>query len=201
MKKIFYLIAAVLVLLPSALSAQEFNPARGPLEGVWEIEDEEVIIFIGNLILQKNIRASFYDVIPGMVYRNGKAFGSAEYDVMFDYELSENTLTLITEGEEIIYTKSRDDILQNKGPLEGIWKSAASDSDTTETLIWIITGALLIEATETDSYTAYGGGLEFIYSDVDDTITAMDETISCAVSGGTMTLTSDSQAVVLIRER
>jgi hypothetical protein len=170
MKKVFCLIAAALVLLPLALSAQEFNPARSPLEGAWEAQDGEVIIFVGNLILQKDIWASFYDIMPGMVYRNGKAFGPAEpngvqteYDFMFDYKLSENTLKIFIDGDELIYTKSRDDMLQNKGPLEGIWKSAVSDSDTTETLIWIITGELLIQANEADSYTKYEGGLEFIY--------------------------------------
>jgi hypothetical protein len=208
MKKIFCLITAVLVLLFPALSAQEFNPARGPLEGGWEAQDGDVIIFIGNLILQKYVRASFYDITPGMVYRNGEAFGPAEpneaqteYDIMFNYELSESTLKIMAEGDELIYTKSRDDILQNKGPLEGVWKGAFSDSDSTGTLIWIIAGELLIEAYETDSYTEYGGGLEFIYSDLDNTIIAMDETIFCVVSGDTMTIGNDSQTVVLTRKR
>jgi hypothetical protein len=208
MKKIFCLVMAFFVLLSLALSAQDFNPARGPLEGVWETEDEETVIFIGNLILKKNIQASFYDVVPGMVYRNGEAFGpvepdevQTEYDIMFDYELSENTLKMFIDGDEIFYTKSRDDILQNKGPLEGIWKGVVSDSHTPQTLIWIIAGELLIEATETDSYTEYGGGLEFVYSGLDNTLVGLGETVSCTVSGDTMIITDDAQTVVLTRER
>ncbi|MDR1278485.1 MAG: hypothetical protein LBK02_07020 [Treponema sp.] len=206
MKKFFCPIAVILALLPLTLSAQEFNPVRGPLEGVWKIEDEELIIFTGNLMLHKNIWSSSYDITPGIVYENGKAFGPAEsnetpteYEVMFNYELSENALKIIVEGDELICPKSPDDILQNKGPLEGIWTGTISDSDTTETLIWIIIGELLIEATETDSYTNYGGALEFIYSDLDNTLTALGEAISCAVSGDTMTITNDFQTVVLTR--
>jgi hypothetical protein len=208
MKKFFCLIAAILVLLPLALAAQEFNPSKGPLEGVWEIEDEGVFIFTGNLILQKNIWSSSYDIMPGIVYENDKAFGpvesnetQTEYESIFNYELSESALKIIVEGDELICTKSPDDVLQNKGPLEGIWTSTISDSDTTETLIWIIIGELLIEATESAFYTKYEGGLDFIYSDLDNSLTALGETISCSVSGDTMTITNDFQTVVLTRKR
>jgi hypothetical protein len=203
MKKIFCLIAAFSALLPLALSAQEFNPARGPLEGVWEMADEDIIIFTGNLMLKgEKDGGSFYDIMPGMVYRNGQAFGSAGYDIMFDYELSGNTLKIFMEDAALICTKSRNDILRNKGPLEGIWKGGFSkSSDTTATIVWIITGGLLIEAAETGFSTEYEGGLEFIYSEADDTLIGLGETISCVVSGDTMIITNDSRTAVLTRER
>jgi hypothetical protein len=203
MKKIFCLIAAFSVLLPLALSAQAFNPAGGPLEGVWETEDEGIIIVTGNLMLkgEKDGGGSFYDIMPGMVYRNGEAFGPEEYDIMFDYELSGNTLKILMGDVALICTKSRNDILRNKGPLEGIWKGEIFNSDTAETIVWIITGGLLIEAAGTGSYLEYWSGLEFVYSAADDTLIGLGETISCVVSGDTMTITNDSRTAVLIRER
>jgi hypothetical protein len=209
MKKIC-LIAAVLVLLPLALSAQEFNPAGGPLEGVWENEtdDEEVIIFIGNLILEKNWDST-YDVVPGMVYRNGEAYSlaeseSGEPEYMFSYKLSGSTLEFTDKTDEYDeirrFKRAGDSILRNKSPLEGSW-AGSYPGDITGVFTWIFAGELLIMSLETDSYTEYSDGLEFVYSDVDKTLTAMEDSISCEVSGDVMTLGDEDDTLVLTRKR
>jgi hypothetical protein len=203
MKKNFCLIAAVMVLLPLALSAQEFNPAAGPLEGVWENEtdDEDVIIFIGNLALGKNSDAT-YLVYPGMEYGNGEAYSLAEPKYTFNYKLSGNILTLTDEYDyNTNYKRSSDAILQNKGPLEGIWTAVYSYSDITAVMTWICIGQLLIMSVEADSFTKYMDGFEFIYSDTDHTMTAMNDTISCVLSGDTMTMGDDDESFVFTRRK
>lgn len=209
MKKIFCFIAAVLVLLPPALRAQEFDPARGPLEGVWENEDDEedVIIFIGNLALQRNWDET-YDVMPGMVYRNGEAYSQTdpEPEYMFDYTVSGNTLTLTDEYDDVTsYKRSNNAILQNKSRLEGVWSGPyqnPNDADEIFELSWIAIGGLLIESVKDDFSIDYSDAIEFVYSASDNTITAMGNTISCMVSGDEMTLTpDDSITVVLTRRR
>jgi hypothetical protein len=201
MKKIFCLIAAVLVVLPPALGAQEFDPARSPLEGVWENEEdaEDVLIFTGNFILEKN-RNSTYTVYPGIEYRNGKVHNPTEPD--FNYKLSGNILTLTDEYDESInFKRSHDAILQNKGPLEGIWTAEYSDSDITVLMTFIFIGQLVIMSGEVDSRTEYMDGLEFTYSDTDHTMTAMNDSISCVLSGDTLTLSDDGESVVFTRKK
>jgi hypothetical protein len=206
MKKI-YVIAAVFVLLPLALWSQEFNPAKGPLEGVWENEtdEENVLIFTGNLMLEKDWDST-YDVTP-MVYRNGEAYGlmDPDYDeYMFTYRLSGTTLEITDQYEEFrSFKRSGDAILQNKSPLEGIWKGSLQNPDNPDEIVtetYIFTGELMIILLEIDSYTEYMG-LEFVYSDVDNTLTAMDDSVSCKVSGDTMTLSDEKITIVFTRER
>jgi hypothetical protein len=208
MKKIFYAFAALLALLPPALSAQDFNPARGPLEGVWENEEdyEEVIVFIGNLILERNWDST-YEVYPGMVYKNGEAFAMEpdleETEHMFSYKLSGNTLKIIDGDDEISYTKSRDDILRNKGPLEGIWEAPYRNPDNPDEIwqyAWIFSGELMIATMKSEFYTDYMAA-EFSYSDLDNTLTAEGDTISCKVSGDLMTLTDGPATMQLTRKR
>ncbi|MDR0997871.1 MAG: hypothetical protein LBL70_02295 [Treponema sp.] len=199
MKKIFYSVLTVLFLLPPALSAQEFNPARGPLEGVWETEtdEENLIIFTGNLFLIKD-RGSAYTVYPGMEYGNGRAHSPAA-GYAFNYKVSGNTLTIADEyNEGINFKRSNDVILQNKSPLEGIWTAPYSDSDITGVITCIFTGRLLIALLESDSFFqySYSDGLEFTYSDTDSTIVTMEGTISCVVSGDTMTLSDEKDSLV-----
>jgi hypothetical protein len=201
MTQIFCVTAIVLYLLPLALAAQEFNPARSPLEGVWENEsdDEDVIIFTGNFILEKN-RDSTYSVYPGIKYENSKVHSPTEPD--FNYKLSGNILTLTDEHDASInFIRSNNAILQNKGPLEGIWTAVYSDSDITGVLTWICIGRLLIMSMESDSFSGYSDGYEFIYSDTDHTMTAMNDTISCVLSGDTMTLSFDSNSFVFTRRK
>jgi hypothetical protein len=203
MKKIFCSVVVFLFLLPLALSAQKFKAARGPLEGVWENEtdEEDVIIFTGNLILEKNWDST-YSVYPGMEYRNGKVQSSAEPEYAFKYKLSGNTLTLIDEYDYgTIYKRSNDAILRNKSRLEGIWTAPYSDSDITVMMTWICVGQLLIMSAELDSRTEYAPGFEFIYSDADNTITLMDDsTASCKISGDTMTISNGGESLVFTRE-
>jgi hypothetical protein len=203
MKKIFCLIAAVLVLLPPALRAQEFDPARGPLEGVWENEEDEedVLIFVGNLFLEKDWDST-YSVYPGIEYANGKARSSAEPDDVFNYKLSGNSLTLTDEYDDVTrYKRSDNAILQNKSRLEGVWTTAYSESGMTAVMTWIFIGQLVIMSMETDSFTEYAPGFEFTYSDADHTMTAMDDTISCVLSGDTLTLSDDDESFVLTRRK
>jgi hypothetical protein len=200
------LIAVVLFLLPLALPAQEFNPAGSPLEGVWENEtdDEDVIIFTGNLILEKN-RDSTYSVYPGIEYENGKVYSPTQSDV-FTYKLSGNTLTLTGEYDDVTrYKRSDNAILQNKSRLEGVWSGQYQPpygTDEALELSWIIIGGLLIELVKENFFIDYSDAIEFIYSASDDTITALETTISCMVSGDVMTLlTDDSVTVVLTRRK
>jgi hypothetical protein len=203
MKRIFCVIVTALFLLPLALSAQEFDPARGPLEGVWENEsdDEDVIIFTGNLALGKNSDAT-YSVYPGMEYENSKVRSPTEPDYTFSYKLSGNILTLTDEYDYTTnYKRSSDAILQNKGPLEGVWTAVYSDSDITGVMTWICIGRLLIMLMESDSFSGYSDGYEFTYSDTDHTMTAMNDTISCVLSGDTMTMGDDEESFVFTRRK
>jgi hypothetical protein len=209
MKKIFYSAMTFFFLLPLALSAQEFNPAAGPLEGIWinKDDEEELIIFVGNLFLEKD-GESTYMVLPGMKYRNGKAQSSAEPDYAFNYKLSGNTLTLTDEyDDDTIYKRSGDGILQNKSALEGIWTAPYSDSDITGVMTWICVGRLVIMSmeilAETDSLNRHEYmGFEFTYSDTDNTITLMGDSVSCKVSGNTMTLSGDGgESLVFTRKK
>jgi hypothetical protein len=200
MKNIFCFIAAFLCL--QSLSAQEFKPAKGPLEGVWENEDddEEVLIFIGNLILGKDWDST-YSVYPGVEYRNGRAQSSVEPDDVFYYKLSGNSLTITNEYGNANYKRSGDAILRNKGPLEGSWTLVHySELDIPGTMTWIFIGQLLIMSAEIDSRTEYEG-LEFTYSETDNTITHMGDSVSCMVSGDTMTISEDGESMVFTRKK
>ncbi|MDR1862938.1 MAG: hypothetical protein LBQ67_03350 [Treponema sp.] len=213
MRKIFCVIAAVFVLLP--LAAQDFNPAAGPLEGVWKSEDEdeaEVIIFVGNLILVKDDWDDSYEVLPGMIYKNGEALGPVvetdfggyeDYETLFSYKLSGNTLKIIAEDDdEESYVKAPDDILRNKSRLEGIWAFSYQNpynSEEAGELLWIFTGGLIIAAMKTDSSFQYAEAIEFTSTDA--TITAMDDTISYTLSGNELTLTDGDETLVFTRRR
>jgi hypothetical protein len=210
MKRIFCVIAAVLVLLPPVLAAREFNPAKGPLEGVWENEEdeEEVLIFTGNLVLEKSWRDSGYEVYPGMVYTNGEAYSEADPEsgpeYMFGYKVSGNTLELTDEYDDVTkYKRSGDAILQNKSRLEGIWEGSLQNPDNPDLIVefaYIFLGELMIASMKLESYTEYMAA-GFSYSDLDNTLSSMDDTISCTVSGDAMTLTDGSVTVVLARKR
>jgi hypothetical protein len=201
-------IAAVFVLLPLALWAQEFNPAKGPLEGVWENEtdEEDVLVFTGNLMLEKN-RDSTYSIYPGMVYRNGEAYGlmDPDYDeYMFTYRLSGNTLEITEQYEKFrSFKRSGDAILQNKSPLEGIWTGSFRNPDNPDEILaftYIFTGQLMIASAKGDASEAYVAA-KFSYSDSDNTLTSMGDSVSCKVSGDTMTMRDKEITLVLTRKR
>jgi hypothetical protein len=215
MKNIFCAATAVLFLLPwarpLALFAQEFKAVRSPLEGVWENEDNEEadIVFTGNLFLEKR-QDSTYAVYPGMEYRNGEAYSLANPELgepkyIFSYELSGNTLTLTDEYDEysegMSYKRTGSELLQNKSAIEGIWTTSYSDADITGVMSFIFIGQLLIMSLETDSFTEYAEGFEFFYSGEDNTLTAMDGTISCTVSGDTMTVSGGGESMVFTRKK
>jgi hypothetical protein len=67
-------------------------------------------------------------------------------------------------------------------------------------MTWIFIGQLLIMSAELDSRTEYAG-LEFTYSETDNTITHMGDSVSCMVSGDTMTISEDGESMVFTRKK
>jgi hypothetical protein len=214
MKKILCFIAAALVLLPLVLSAQEFDPARGPLEGVWknETDDAGVIIFIGNLILTSEGNFT-YNVMPGIRYRDGEILvpdepGSEQMEYYtISYELSGNTLKLINDGYEEIYVQSGDGLLQNKSRLEGVWTTLYRDPDSPEiaaNLTWIFTGVLMIMSVQSDLFGPARLYQAAEFSCSDEVITGPDDfTIPYTLSGDVLTLMvglSGIDTIVLTRK-
>jgi hypothetical protein len=210
MKKILCLIATVLVLLPLVLSAQDFNPAKGPLEGVWENEtdNEDVIIFVGNLVLEPDF-GSTYDVTP-VIYQDGKILepdepGSKQtgYHTVCNYKLSGNTLRLIRDDYVEVYVRSGDDILQNKSPLEGVWSASYPVPDYPESasITWIFTGGLMILSMQADFFSQYGAA-QFSYSDEAIYLPGGGPTTFYTISGNTLTLfdNDESDPIVLTKK-
>jgi hypothetical protein len=129
-----------------------------------------------------------------------------EPDYAFNYKISGNSLILTNEydnNDNINFKRSSDAILRNKGTLEGSWTLVHySESDIPGKLTWIFIGQLLIMSMEIDSRTEYVG-VEFAYSDADNTITLMDDSdgASCKVSGDTMTISEGGESMVFTREK
>jgi hypothetical protein len=209
MKKILCSIAAALVLLPLALQAQDFNPARGPLEGVWKDESNATIIFVGNLVLEPSWD-SVYDVMPGVIYRNNEILGPDDpgseqtgYSAICSYELSGNTLKLTgDDGYEEVYVRSGDDILRSKSRLEGVWAAPYSDPDypgISADMTWIFTGRLMIMMLQSDSVSQCAAA-EFSCSD-EAIILEDGSSMSYTISGNVLTLIGDSDDTFVLTKK
>jgi hypothetical protein len=217
MKKVLCCITAAFLLLPSALCAQDFNPAAGPLEGVWtnETNAEDVLIFAGNLALLSTLNFR-YDVIPDILYRNGEILapdesGSrrTEYSVISTYELSGKTLKLAGvqltgESQATVYTRAGDDILRTRSRLEGVWTSRYQYPGETSVrnMTCIFKGELMILLVESDTWSNYSAA-RFTWSDT--SLAFLDgSTTAYTISGNLLTIQDDtpgsSENLVLTRK-